>query len=58
LLAKEGVMTTQQPLMDLLAEHVPVTLLLDLFAPPKADEVYATEGGSADWLAAVRVGAA
>ena len=51
-------MTTQQPLMDLLAERVPVTLLLDLFAPPKADEVYATEGGSADWLAAVRAGAA
>lgn len=51
-------MTSQQPLMNMLAEHVPVTLLLDLFAPPNADEVYATEGGSADWLSAVRVGAA
>jgi hypothetical protein len=58
LLAKEGVMTIQKPLMELLADHVPVTLLLDLFAPPQADELYTTEGGSADWLTAVRAGAA
>lgn len=51
-------MTQQQPMMDLLADHVPVTLLLDLFAPPRADEVYLAEGGSADWLTAVSAGAA
>ena len=32
-------------LMHLLAEGVPVTLLLDLFAPPVAEEVYAREAG-------------
>jgi hypothetical protein len=32
-------------LMHLLAERVPVTLLLDLFAPPDAEEVYVREGG-------------
>jgi hypothetical protein len=58
LLPKEGDMTQQQPMMDLLADHVPVTLLLDLFAPPRADEVYLAEGGSADWLTAVSAGAA
>jgi hypothetical protein len=44
--------------MDLLAAHVPVTLLLDLAAPPDADEVYVTEGGTADWLGSLRSSAA
>jgi hypothetical protein len=41
----------------LLESGVPVTLLLDLVAPPNAREVYATEGGAADWLV-VHAGAA
>lgn len=40
-------------LQRMFAAGVPVTLLLDLLAPPDADEVYVTEGGSADWLVAV-----
>ncbi|MDQ1695791.1 MAG: hypothetical protein QOJ03_1144 [Frankiaceae bacterium] len=44
--------------MNLLAAHVPVTLLLDLAAPPDADEVYATEGGTADWLVSLNTSAA
>ena len=43
-------------LRQMLADGVPVTLLLDLLSPPDAGEVYVVEGGSADWL--VRVGAA
>jgi hypothetical protein len=35
-------------LMRLLTERVPVTLLLDLLAPPDAEELYRTEGGG-DW---------
>lgn len=35
-------------LMRLLTERVPVTLLLDLLAPPDAEELYRVEGG-ADW---------
>ena len=35
-------------LMRLLTERVPVTLLLDLLAPPDAVELYRTEGGT-DW---------
>jgi hypothetical protein len=46
-------MDDQLMVMDLLAAHVPVTLLLDLAAPPDADEVYVTEGGTADWLQAL-----
>ena len=42
-----------EQLMRFLAHHVPITLLLDLVVIPDADEIYATEGGSADWLAAV-----
>jgi hypothetical protein len=38
------------PLMAMLGDGVPVTLLLDLLRPPDADEVYVVEGGSADWL--------
>jgi hypothetical protein len=37
-----------QMLMRLLTERVPVTLLLDLLAPPDAAELYRTEGGD-DW---------
>lgn len=51
-------MTTNDEVMQLLESRVPVTLLLDLVAPPNASELYATEGGSADWLDALRVGAA
>jgi hypothetical protein len=39
-------------LMRLLTERVPVTLLLDLLAPPDAEELYRTEGGG-DWRARV-----
>ena len=45
-------------MMRLLAERVPVTLLLDLLAPPDAAEVYSTEGGDADWLAGLSASAA
>ena len=37
-------------LMRLLTERVPVTLLLDLLAPPDAAELYRTEGGTDWWL--------
>jgi len=38
-------------MMRLLAQRVPLTLLLDLLAPPDAEELYATEGGArVDWL--------
>jgi hypothetical protein len=38
-------------MMRLLAQRVPLTLLLDLLAPPNAEELYATEGGERlDWL--------
>ena len=40
-----------EQLMRFLAQRVPITLLLDLVVIPDADEIYATEGGSADWLA-------
>jgi hypothetical protein len=48
----------EEQLMRFLAERVPITLLLDLVVIPDADEIYATEGGSADWLADVEVGVA
>ena len=38
-------------MMQLLADHVPVTLLLDLLAPPDARELFSAEGGDANWLA-------
>jgi hypothetical protein len=48
-------MTTQDDqVMSLLAARIPVTLLLDLAAPPNASEMYELEGGSADWLQALR----
>jgi hypothetical protein len=37
--------------LRLLSEHVPITLLIDLLAPPRTREVYVAEGGRADWLA-------
>ena len=38
-------------MMRLLAQRVPLTLLLDLLAPPNAEELYAVEGGARlDWL--------
>ena len=40
-------------MMRLLAQRVPLTLLLDLLAPPNAEELYATEGGARlDWVSA------
>jgi len=38
--------------MGALAQHVPLTLLLDLSEPagPDSREIAAVEGGSADWL--------
>jgi len=38
-------------MMQMLADHVPVTLLLDLLTPPDAREVFSTEGGDVEWLA-------
>ena len=48
----------EEQLMRLLAQRIPITLLLDLLVIPDADEIYATEGGSADWLVELNVGAA
>ena len=42
---------TTDTTMRLLADHVPVTLLMDLMAPPVSREVFEAEGGEADWLA-------
>lgn len=36
--------------MRLLTERIPLTLLLDLAAPPDAEELYHAEGGAAEWL--------
>jgi hypothetical protein len=47
----EGRATVPEKMMQMLADHVPVTLLLDLFAPPNAQELFSAEGGEADWLA-------
>jgi hypothetical protein len=44
--------------MDLLGDHVPLTLLLDLMAEPRSADLYVDEGGNADWLPAERAGAA
>ena len=48
----------EEQLMRFLAQRVPITLLLDLVVIPDADEIYVTEGGSADWLGGLRRGAA
>jgi hypothetical protein len=45
-------------MMCLLAARVPVTLLLDLTAPPDAGEVFSAEGGNADWLQGLSTSAA
>ena len=50
-------MISEVTIMRLLEERVPMTLLLDLLVIPDAEEIYATEGGSADWLAEVAAGA-
>ena len=36
-------------MMRLLEQRVPLTLILDLMAPPDAHELYAREGVSPDW---------
>ena len=41
-------------MMRLLEQRVPLTLLLDLVAPPDAVELYRLEGGPVDWLPAPR----
>ncbi|MDQ1706058.1 MAG: hypothetical protein QOF18_2424 [Frankiaceae bacterium] len=51
-------MSKDQKVMMLLAARVPIALLLDLATPPDASELYATEGGDADWLLALSRGAA
>jgi len=43
--------TEGTPMMRLLEQRVPLTLILDLVAPPNAEELYAVEGGRTDWLA-------
>lgn len=48
---------TTDPTMRLLADHVPVTLLVDLLAPPNSREVLDAEGGDAEWLGQVRTAA-
>lgn len=40
-------------MMRLLEQRVPLTLLLDLVAPPDAEELYRAEGGDKDWLPSV-----
>jgi hypothetical protein len=37
-------------MMRLLEQRVPLTLILDLLAPPDAQELYAREGISPDWV--------
>ena len=48
---------TTDPTMRLLADHVPVTLLMDLLAPPNSREVLDAEGGDAEWLGRDRTAA-
>ena len=49
---------TTEATMRMFADHVPVTLLMDLVAPPDSHEVFDTEGGEADWLAGLSATAA
>lgn len=42
---------TTDLMMRMLADDVPVTLLVDLVAPPNSREVFELEGGDANWLA-------
>jgi hypothetical protein len=39
-------------MMQLLAQGVPPTLIMDLVAPPDAAELYAEEGARTEWLVA------
>ena len=50
-------MNEQETLMRMLADDVPVTLLIDLLVPPTARELYEREGGRADWLPAATAAA-
>jgi len=43
-------MGEQEPMMQMLQDGVPVTLLVDIVEPPDAETVYEVEGGDADWL--------
>ena len=43
-------MGEQEPMMQMLQNGVPVTLLVDIVEPPDAEQVYEAEGGEADWL--------
>lgn len=43
-------MGEQRPMMKLMHDGVPVTLLIDIGEPPDAEQVYEVEGGEADWL--------
>lgn len=54
----EETAVTTDPTMRLLADHVPVTLLMDLLVPPNSREVLDSEGGEADWLAGLSATAA
>jgi hypothetical protein len=56
--SSEETAVTTDPTMRLLADHVPVTLLMDLMAPPDSREVLDNEGGEADWLAGLSATAA
>jgi hypothetical protein len=38
------------PVMDLLHDHLPITLLLDLALGVHSDEVYVAEPGDLSWL--------
>ena len=44
---------TTDLMMRMLADDVPVTLLVDLVAPPNSHEVFELEGGDANWLASL-----
>lgn len=36
--------------MSLLADGVPLSLLIDIVAPPRSADIARSEGGAADWL--------
>jgi hypothetical protein len=37
-------------MMRLLAQRVPLTLILDLVTPPDAEELYVLERGGTEWI--------
>jgi hypothetical protein len=49
-------MPRDDSVMTLLAAGVPVSLILDLATLPDARELYAVEGGDAEWLADLHAG--